>query len=85
MRRANQHPRRRRSWDLPFTVMRSSEIATILSEWDTAKGAAGEVTFTPPGLTTSVPCRFNQDSIKIEAVGVTAYDVTYKLTEDTQI
>lgn len=84
--RRQRAPQKRRVWEVVYSVANATELTAILSEWDTAKGSAGEVTFRPPGFSRNLTVRFEHQAIEIvNTSNVPLYRLTYRLVSDVLI
>lgn len=75
-------PNPSKSWTIALTVATYAEVSAVMSEFATAKGSAGEVTFTPPTAAAAITCRFAADSLSWSKRSASDYEIRYTLVQD---
>jgi hypothetical protein len=84
--RRQRSPQPRRAWTLTYRLFDATELTSLLSEFDTAKGSAGEVNFRPPGFARDLTVRFVEGSINVVKIGNGPhYQVSFQLVSDVLI
>ena len=81
--RRNKRPNERRRWQLEWSAETATEVTALLSEYNTARGQAGTLSFVPPGESYTIPARF-AEPIKLESFSPTRFRVSCVIVEDVR-
>lgn len=76
------HPNKSKVWRLSYQFATLAEKDAFLAEFNTAKGSAGEITFTPPGSASSVTARFLDDALSWGFGGPALRSVAFNVVQD---
>jgi hypothetical protein len=84
--RRQRSPQPRRAWTLSYRILDATELTAFLSEFDTAKGSAGEILFRPPGFARDLTVRLAEGSFNCVKIGNGPhYQVTFQVVSDVLI
>lgn len=84
-RRRVHQARPERVWRIVLAPATGEEVVAILSEWESACGPAGDVTFRPPGASSDITARFEDNSLRIRRITQTHYSFSFNIIQDKYI